>query len=45
MNTISVHTYYDLATDTYRIVNLKTKMEVTLPKKLTPEMNKIVRNK
>lgn len=45
MNIVSIHTYYDEATDTYKIINLETKMEISLPKKLSREMHKIVRGK
>lgn len=45
MNTISVQTYYDEATDTYKIINHETKLEISLPKKLSREMHKIVRGK
>jgi hypothetical protein len=36
---------HEYATDTYKLINLETGVEITLPKKLTPEMHKVVRLK
>ena len=37
--------FYDIATDTYKLINMETCIEITLPKKFTPEMHKVVRGK
>ncbi len=42
---LNLDVYYDIATDTYRLVNPETEISVTLPKKFTPEIHKVIRGK
>lgn len=42
---LNLDVYYDLATNTYRLENPLTKIEITLPQKLTSDMHKVIRGK
>lgn len=41
----SLEVFHDIATDTYKLINMETGIEITLPKRFTPEMHKVIRGK